>query len=259
MSAVTARSLVAIVDHITSSTAMILPLEQIIPALCERGVVTLIDGAHGPGAIPLDLETLAPDFYAANCHKWLCSPRGAAMLFAQPGCRVREACPRQLQPASVSHGFNTEGPQKNRFHDAFDFPGTTDPTAWASVGRAIEFLSTLRGSGLEDHMRQNRQLALDGARLLERECGLQMICPEQMIGPMVTLMLPDDPHPDDKDYEVSPGPSLMLHTQLWKQFAIEVPVFHFPEPPRRMLRISAQAYNSLHDYQRLADALKALL
>ncbi len=167
--------------------------------------------------------------------------------------------PCELQPSSVSHGYNTQGPMNNRFHDAFDFPGTTDPTAWASVGFAIEFLESLRGTDLADHLRCNQQLARDGAELLERQCGLKRICPPQLNGPMVTLQLPDDPDPTDLDRTASPNPTLMLHTRLWKEYAIEVPVFHFPKAPQRMLRISAQAYNSLDDYQRLADALDALL
>jgi isopenicillin-N epimerase len=259
LDAVTPRTRLAIIDHITSPTAVIMPLAEIIPALRERGVLSLIDGAHGPGGIPVNLGQLAPDYYVANCHKWLCSPRGAAFLFTQPQHRTRDTAPCELQPASVSHGYNTHGPQQNRLHDAFDFPGTTDPTAWASVGRAIDFLSTLRGTSLEDHMQCNHELALEGASVLMDRCGLQMICPADMVGPLVTLTLPDDPAPDDLDYSTSPGPSLKLHSALQDDYGIQVPVFHFPQAPQRMLRISAQAYNSLNDYQRLADALEKLL
>ncbi len=259
LSAITPRTRLAIIDHITSPTAIVLPLDRIIPALRERGVLSLIDGAHGPGAIPLDLNTLAPDYYVANCHKWLCSPRGSAVLFAQPQHRSRTALPTELQPASVSHGYNTQGPQENRFHDAFDFPGTTDPTAWASVGYAIGFLSQLRGGDLNDHMRCNRELAIEGAQLLVQQCGLKMTCPLDQLGPMATLILPDDPHPGHFDLTTSPNPSLMLHTELRNNYAIQVPVFYFPKSPHRMLRISAQAYNVLGDYQRLADALNKLL
>ena len=259
LGAITPRTRLAIIDHITSPTAIILPLEEIIPGLRERGVLSLIDGAHGPGAIPLNLSTLAPDYYVANCHKWLCSPRGAAVLFAQPQNRSRSALPPELQPASVSHGYNTQGPQENRFHDAFDFPGTTDPTAWASVGHAIDFLSQLRGSDLNDHMRCNRELAIEGAQLLVQQCGLNMACPFDQLGPMAALILPDDPDPGNFDLTTSPNPTLMLHTELRNKYAIQVPVFYFPKTPRRMLRISAQAYNVLGDYQRLADALNELL
>jgi isopenicillin-N epimerase len=259
LAAVTPRTRLAIVDHITSPTAMVLPLEQLIPALRERGVLSLVDGAHGPGAIPLNIQQLAPDYYAANCHKWLCSPRGAAFLYAPPALRQRDAKPRELQPASVSHGYNTLGPQQNRFHDAFDFPGTTDPTAWPSVGQAIKFISQLHAGGLDELMLSNRQLALNGAQLLMDRCGLRPVCPLDMVGPMVTLILPDDPNPDDIDRTTSPTPTLMLRTTLRDRYAIEVPVFHFPQPPQRMLRISAQAYNSLEDYVRLAEALNELL
>ncbi len=86
-----------------------------------------------------------------------------------------------------------------------------------------------------------------------------MVCPPEMIGSMVALVLPDDPNPEDIDYSTSPTPSLYLHTALLDKYAIEVPVFHFPAAPQRMLRISAQAYNSIRDYERLAEALTELL
>ena len=249
----------AILDHITSPTAIVMPLEQLLPLLHERNVVSLVDGAHAPGAIPLDLATLGADFYFGNCHKWLCSPRGAAFLYTQPQLRSRDVAPIELQPAAVSHGYNTQGPQQNRFHDAFDFPGTTDPTAWLCVGPAIEFLTGLADGDFTKHMQRNRQLAMAAAQILTQRCGLSMICPPELLGPMVSLVLPDDPRPTDLDYTSSPNPTLMLQTILLEKYAVEVPVFHFPQTPQRMLRISAQAYNAIGDYERLADALCILL
>ncbi len=257
--AISPRTRLAILDHITSPTATILPLEKILPLLRDRGILSLIDGAHAPGAIPLDLQQLGADYYVGNCHKWLCSPRGAAFLYAPSHRRSRESAPQELQPSSVSHGYNTEGPQQNRFHDAFDFPGTTDPTAWLCVGRAIEFLTNLVPGGLRAVMQRNRQLALEGASVLTQRCGLQVASPLEMLGPMVALVLPPDPKPDDLDRTTSPNFTLMLHTVLCDKYRIQVPVFHFPQAPRRILRISAQVYNSISEYERLADALNELL
>ncbi len=257
--AITPKTRLAILDHITSPTAIVLPLDRILPMLRERGILSLVDGAHAPGAIPLDLSSLGADFYFGNCHKWLCSPRGAAFLHAPPHLRSRSMAPIELQPSSVSHGYNTQGPQQNRFHDAFDFPGTTDPTAWLCVGRSIEFVASLANGGFTEHMQQNHELAWAGASVLMERCPMKAVCPPELTGPMVAFTLPPDPHPAELDYTTSPNPTLMLHTVLRDQYNIQVPVFHFPQAPARMLRISAQAYNCLADYQRLADALNELL
>ncbi len=257
--AITPRTRLAILDHITSPTAIVLPLAEILPLLRDRGVLSLVDGAHAPGAIPLNLESVGADFYFGNCHKWLCSPRGAAFLHVPPQLRARSFAPAELQPSSVSHGYNTQGPQQNRFHDAFDFPGTTDPTAWLCVGRSIEFLKTLAEGSLLAHMQRNCSLVIAGAELLMERCGLRMVAPRELLGPMVAFALPPDPNPADLDYTTSPNPTLMLHGVLRGEYGIQVPVFHFPQAPARMLRISAQAYNCLADYERLADALCKLL
>ena len=107
---------------------------------------------------------------AGNCHKWLCSPRGAGFLYARPERRIRDFPPLELQPPAVSHGYNTEGPQLNRYHDAFDFQGTIDPTPWLCVGRAIDFLESLMGE-MDALMEHNRRLATAGADLLMDRVG----------------------------------------------------------------------------------------
>ncbi len=258
MQAVTPRTRLAVIDHITSVSAVVLPIATIIGELRRRGITTMVDGAHAPGAVDLSIEALGADYYIGNAHKWLCAPKGAGFLHARPAARKRDREPCELQPPAVSHGYNTEGPMCNRFHDAFDFPGTIDPSPWCCVGTAIEFLIDLTGD-LSQMMESNGKMASEGADLLEQQCGLRRIAPPSMNGPMVALKLPDDPFHDNRDGTTSPDPSLRLHMWLRDEYGVQVPVYYFPGAPQRLLRISAHVYNSLHDYQRIADAINELL
>ena len=251
---VTERTRIALVDHVTSPTALVLPIEEIVRELNGRGIDTLVDGAHAPGMVPVDIARIGAAYYTGNCHKWLCSPKGAGFLYARPD---RQA---GLQPTIISHGFNTSRPGRSRFHDHFDWIGTMDYSPWLSVGEAIRFISTLVEGGFEGLMRRNHELAVAARRLICGRLGLTPIGNEEMLGAMAAIHLPDDADPAAAlDHTTTPGPSHRLGRVLWEQYHIEVPVFHFPAAPKKLLRISAQAYNSLEQYEYLADALARLL
>ncbi len=243
---VTGRTRLAMLDHVTSPTAVTFPIEGLIGELDRRGVDTLVDGAHAPGMVPLDLRRLGAAYYAGHCHKWLCAPKGAGFL------HVRGDRQADLQPAVISHGYNTRRPGRPRLHDEFDWTGTDDPTPWLCVGAAIGFLDGLVDGGFEALMRRNHQLAVLGREILSDRLGLEPCCPDEMLGAMAALRLPDGD--DGARYHVHPWQS-----RLSEQFGIEVPVFQWPAPPRRVVRISAQAYNSPGDYEQLAEALARLL
>ena len=256
---VTERTRLAVIDHITSPTAVVFPIEQIARQLDQRGVDLLVDGAHGLGMVPLELAEAGMAYYAGNCHKWLCAPKGAGFLYVRPD---RQA---GLQPAVISHGYNMARPGHTRMQDAFDWPATDDPTPWLCVGEAIRFIErigvvTQSDSGLQGQMRRNRQLVLAGRQTLCDELGLEPVCGEEMIGSMAALRLPDDPPGADVlDTTVAISPIHRMQVSLFEQFGIEVPIFHWPSAPQKLLRISAQAYNHPADYRRLSDALQGLL
>ena len=243
---VTDRTRLAMLDHVSSPTAMIFPVDQLVRTLEAKGVDTLVDGAHAPGMIPLNVDRTGAAYYAGNCHKWLCAPKGAGFL------HVRADRQEGLHPAVISHGYNTVLEGRSRFHQEFDWTGTADPTAWLCVPRAIRFLDGLTGHGIEDLMQRNHRLAVEGSRLLRRALEFQLLCPDEMLGSMAAVGLPDDDRPPD-------GWTHPLQSRLFEQFSIEVPVFHWPAPPRLLLRISAQAYNHVGQYEQLAASLEAIL
>jgi isopenicillin-N epimerase len=247
--AVTPRTRIALVDHVTSPTGLVLPLEELVRGLEQRGVDALVDGAHAPGMVPLGLDALGAAYYAGNCHKWLCAPKGAGFLYVRADRRER------VRPLVISHGANRRRPGRSAYHDEFDWTGTRDPTAFLSVPVAIEHLASLVPGGWPEIRRRNRALTLEARALLGEALGVGAPCPEEMIGSLASL-----PLPDDADAEAAPElGGIRLQERLRSAHGIEVPVPVWPAPPRRLMRISAQLYNRRDDYVRLAEALTELL
>ncbi|MCS6914684.1 MAG: aminotransferase class V-fold PLP-dependent enzyme [Myxococcales bacterium] len=246
---VTPRTRLALLDHVTSPTALVLPVAELVRALQERGVDTLVDGAHAPGMLPLDLRALGAAYYAGNCHKWLCTPKGAGFLYVRRDRQVG------LVPPVISHGYNAPPSEQPRLHALFDWTGTVDPTPALCVPAAIAFLSGLMPGGLAALQERNRQLACQARQVLCAALGLPPPCPQQMLGSMAAVPLPDE----DRGTPRSPLQPDPLQTELRERFGIQVPIMSWPAWPHRLLRISAQAYNSLAQYEYLAEALGTLL
>jgi isopenicillin-N epimerase len=247
LSAVTPRTRVAMIDHVTSDTGFVFPLARIIRELEARGVDTLVDGAHAPGSVALNLTKLNPAAYTGNLHKWVCAPKGAAFLW------VREDKQPQVQPGVISHGNNRTRRGYTTFQDRFDWPGTFDPTAWLCVGPAISWMERLLPGGWRELRNRNRELVVQARRLLCARLQVEPPCPEDMLAFMATLPLPERfqgvPRSGRIDAE---------QLRLYDQFGIEVPFNRFGSPEKRYFRISAQIYNSLPDYEYLAEALHRL-
>lgn len=240
----TPRTRLALIDHITSPTGLILPVERLTAELAARGVDVLIDGAHAPGMVPLNLATLGATYYSGNCHKWLCAPKGSAFLWTR-----REEQPA-VRPLTISHGATAVRPGRSRFRLEFDWTGTSDPTAWLTVPKAIEYLGGLVDGGWPALMARNRALALDARRLLCAAAGTAPPCPDEMVGSLAAVRLPDGT--TDVGWR-RPDP---LQARLYEGWNIEVPVMSWPAAPRRLVRISAQLYNRRAHYERLAEALR---
>lgn len=251
LAAATPRTRLFLVDHVTSPTGLVLPVERLVRELAERGVDTLIDGAHAPGMLSLDLDALGAAFYTGNCHKWLCTPKGAALLHVR---RDRQAV---VRPLAISHGANSQRKDRSRFRLEFDFTGTFDPTPWICVPAAIAFLGSLLPGGIAAVQRHNRELALAGRDLLLDALGLARDpapAPAGMIGSLASV-----PLPPARDVAAAPLGLDPLQVALWERHRIEVPVMNWPDPALRLLRISPQIYNSPAQYGYLADALRSLL
>ena len=234
---VSSRTRLALLDHVTSPTGLVFPIARIAAHLAARNVDVLVDGAHAPGMIDLSLEALAPHvaYYTANCHKWLCAPKGAAFLW------VREDRQASVRPHTISHGANSPRTDRSRYLLEFDWTGTTDPTPALCIGRSIEFLEKLEPAWRE----KNRALALEARRILCDALSVPPPAPESMIGSLASVPISD-------------GDYMALQEAFARDHRIEVPVFPWLAAPKRVLRISAQLYNSREQYALLAGALRSL-
>jgi len=246
LAAVTPRTRLALVDQVTSPTGIVFPAREIVAALRERGVLSLIDGAHAPGMLPLDLAALDADYYVGNLHKWCCTPKGTAILVAR---RDRQAT---LRPLVISHGSNTRRTDRPKLWLEFDWVGTIDPTGILAVPRALDFLESLLPGGFPALMEANRTLARAARRALLDAVGGVPLCPEDMLGALAAVSLPDAPQPDE--HANSPFAEPLYSEIVAARF--EAFALHFPARPKRVLRVTAQIYNELSQYERLAAFLR---
>lgn len=246
--AVSGRTRLALIDHVTSPTALVFPIERIVRELDARGVDTLVDGAHAPGMLDLDVSAIGAAWYTGNFHKWTCAPKGAAFL------APREDKQSGLHPANISHGYATRRPRK-RLLEEFDWTGTQDPTPWLCVPDAIRFVGGLLDGGWPAVRAHNRALALEARAILCEALALEPPAPDSMIGSMAALCLPagGDAPPSSALY-ADP-----LQRALLEEHRIQVPIPPWPAPPSRLVRVSAHLYDHPDEYRRLAAALRTLL
>jgi len=242
---ITPRTRLLLIDHVTSPTSLVFPVERLVAEFSRRGIDTLVDGAHALGMLPLELDALGAAYYTANCHKWLCAPKGAAFLHVR---RDRQA---GVRPLVISHGASSSRRDRSRFRLEFDWTGTIDPSPYLAIPEAIRFLEALMPAGLNGLMAHNHELALFARDTLARSLAIPLPAPDSLLGAMVSLPLPvRTPAP------ASAAPSLdPLQDALFYQHRIELPVFPWPSPDQRCLRVTAHAYNTPAQYVRLAGLL----
>lgn len=178
------RTKLVLLDHITSPTGIIFPIQKIINILSEREIDILIDGAHAPGSIPLNLQKIGATYYTGNCHKWMCSPKGAAFLY------VREDKKHLIRPLTISHGANQKSRDRDLFRLEFDWTGTDDFTSYLCVSEAIDFLNSFREKDCTTLMNNNTFLALEARNVLCQSLGIAPPVPSELIASMVSLPLP---------------------------------------------------------------------
>ena len=242
----TSRTRILLIDHITSPTALIMPLEDIVPAVQQRGIQVLVDGAHAPGMLPLRLAELGADYYTGNCHKWMCAPKGTAFLY------VRSEHQSNLHPLTISHGMNRPVGESTRFRLEFDWIGTRDLTGFLTLPALIDYMDGISNEGWAGIMVRNRALAVEARDLICQELGLELPCPVDMIGSLATICLPGSVETTFTDYHVIDP----LKQILRRQYGIEVSLSAWPSPAGRYLRISTQLYNALSQYRQLTEALQ---
>jgi isopenicillin-N epimerase len=234
---VTTNTRVICLSHITSPTALIFPIEEIIRRAREAGIITVIDGAHVPGQIPLQLDALGADFYGGNLHKWLCAPKGAGFLYARPEVQ------HLLKPLIVSWGYESETPSGSTFVDYNDWWGTRDISAFLAVPAAIEFQ---KNHNWEEVSRACHQLLCEAQ---QRVCEITQLAPlhsgDRWFAQMATAPLPAETN------------NARLKTQLYDEYRIEVPLVEWQG--NKLIRISVQGYNTERDIDSLCRALSRLL
>jgi len=238
--AVTDKTKLAMIDHISSIQAAIYPIADIVADMKAKGVPVLVDGAHALGQVPLNLTALDADFYTGNCHKWFCAPVGAGFLSIAP--RWREV----MRPLILSHGYNDPAPQPSRLLKMFGWTGTKDYSAQFVLRETSAFFDTLMPGGLESVRINNCALVREGAQIIEDELGWQRTVPDSMSGTMISFLMP-------------PGDAALLKQRLRQELNMVTQIIVNGWNNQSVLRISAHAYNQRGDYEKLAAALKQQL
>lgn len=236
--AVGPRTRLALLDHVSSESALVMPLAAMAAACRARGVAVLVDGAHAPGAVELDLGALDVDWYVANLHKWAFAPRSCGVLWAAPARRAG------LQPAVLSWASSSDD-----WVGAFEWAGTRDPTPWLSAPAALEFIDAALG-GARSLREHNHGLAWRSAHFLADRWKVAFTTPESRIGAMVSVPLPP---PFDRGDAAT---AQQLRDRLFFEHRIEVPVL--ARGPHLHVRLSLQVYNDEADVERLAAAVERL-
>ncbi len=250
LAAIGPRTRLVMVDHVTSPTSLVLPVAEIVAALAERGVDTLVDAAHAPGMLEMDLDAIGAAYTTGNCHKWMCAPKGSAFV------HVRSDRHAAVRPLVISHGATSPRTDRSRFRLEHDWTGTLDPTPWLSVAAAIAFGDGLLPGGWPELRDRGHDLALQARDHLADALDEPAPVPDEMIGAMVSVPLPATTAPRPESTYADPVHAALLDA------GIQVAISAWPpdgQPWRRLVRVSCAPYVGLEDIEALAAALPRLL
>ena len=229
LSEVTPATRYALVDHVTSATALVIPIEEIVAGLAERGVPTIVDGAHAPGMVPVDIGSLGCAAYTGNWHKWVCAPKGAGFVWVSEGWRDL------ARPLAISHGAGHPKEGQTPFRARFDWTGTDDPTAYLSVPFAIDAVGGMLPGGWDEVRARNHDLAVAMRSRIAEQSGLQPTGPESMVGSMAAFAI-GPPAPDPF------GRAKPLQARFADEFGVIVGVSATRSSPRLQVRVSAHLH-----------------
>ena len=238
------KTKILFLSHITSPTALLFPIKKLIKIARQKNIITIIDGAHVPGHIDLNLKNLNADFYSGNCHKWMMSPKGSAFMWSSSKFK------NHLDPLIVSHGWNKKNKSNNqtgalgnsRFIDMFEYNGTKDPAAWLSVPASIKFINNVKNIKL---FKTQSEILYNFSLKLSKIFNMPLLADRDFLPPLMISV----PIPKVKEFE--------FQKRLYRKYKIEIPII--PWENRSFVRISFQLYNSEKDLDKLIFALKKLL
>lgn len=252
LDAITPRTRMVMISHITSPTSLILPVEPVVRRCRELGIDCLVDGTHAPGQIPVDVAALKPTYYVGSGHKWLSAPKGTGFMYVAP--EKHEG----FRTLALSSRAAKVRPERALFLRDFDYMGTDDYTNLIAIKSAIEVLGSLLPGGWDELRQRNHDMVVRGRRIVADAVapfypGMNPACPESMVGTMATILLPD------ASPAMAMRPTLYddaLQDALIEKHRVAVPIWRLASTQQRVLRISAQVYNRIEDYEILAGALR---
>ncbi|MGB7327141.1 MAG: aminotransferase class V-fold PLP-dependent enzyme [Rubripirellula sp.] len=227
-----------LVDHVTSPTGLVFPVKDIVDLAHRRGTRVLIDGAHAPGMVGVDLRDIGADYYTANHHKWLCGPKVSGFLWTRPEWQ------HEVRPTVISHAANRPVEGRTRYTSEFDWTGTFDPSPLLALSTAIDFLGSLLPGGIDSLMQSNRELAIASRDVLCDALQINAPAPDSMIGSLVALPIQSTDE--------------TLQALFRTEHRFEFPIYPSLSPGTQLMRIALQAYNDLDQVHRLAGLLRSM-
>jgi isopenicillin-N epimerase len=248
LSCITNKTKIGFISHITSGSSLVFPVAPIVAEFNRRGIDIVVDGAHSPGQIPVDVAALRPTYFVGSGHKWISAPKGTGFVYVRPDKQ------RAFRPVCLSSRANKIRPERALFLRDFDYQGTDDYTATLTMPHSIDAMSKMLPGGWPALLRHNHELIMAGRKVvcdILGHAGVTPPAPEIMIGTMASLLLPD-PAPELKNRPTQYDDA--LQDNLYNNHRIVAPIWPLNDN-RRVVRLSAQVYNTLPQYEKLGHAL----